>query len=51
MKYELDKKCYSVGIFLDSSKAFETIDHKILIKILQCYGFRGIVADWLTSYI
>jgi len=52
--HELDKKkCYSVGrpLCLDLSKAFDTIDHNILIKKLQCFGFRGIVADWLTSYI
>ena len=49
--HELDNKCYSVGIFLDLSKAFDTIDHYILINKLQCYGFHGIVADWLTSYI
>jgi hypothetical protein len=49
--HELDNKCYSIGIFLDLSKAFDTIDHNILIDKLQCYGFRGIVKDWLTSYI
>jgi hypothetical protein len=48
---ELDNKCYSIGIFLDLSKAFDTIDHNILIDKLHCYGFRGIVLDWLTSYI
>lgn len=49
--HELDNKCYSVGIFLDLSKAFDTIDHNILIDKLRCYGFRGIVNDWLASYI
>jgi len=37
--HELDNKCYSVGIFKDLSKAFDTIDHNILIKKLQCVGF------------
>ena len=37
--------------FLDLSKAFDTIDHNILIDKLQCYGFHGIVKDWLTSRI
>ena len=37
--------------FLDLSKAFDTIDHDILIDKLQYYGFSGIVKDWLTSFI
>ena len=48
---ELDKKNYSLGIFLDLSKAFDTINHKILINKLNCYGFRGIALDWLKSYL
>ena len=47
----IEKKQYSCGIFLDFSKAFDTVDHTILLKKLEKLGIRGIAKKWFDSYL
>lgn len=47
----IENKLFACGIFLDLTKAFDTVDHSILIKKLEYYGIRGIVSDWFQSYL
>ena len=47
----LQNNSHSFGIFLDLSKAFDLIDHKILLNKLSYFGIRGISWDWFNSYL
>ena len=41
----IDNNEYTLGVFLDLAKAFDTVNHDILLMKLDHYGIRGIVHD------
>ena len=47
----MDAGAFSCGVFIDLKKAFDTVDHRILIRKLDFYGFRGIINVWFRSYL
>ena len=43
----LEEQEHIIALFVDLSKAFDTIDHKIMLMTLQNYGIRGSALDCL----
>ena len=51
IRSNLDNKTFSCGVFVDLEKAFDTVNHMILLKKLDHYGIRGIANKWIRSYL
>ena len=47
----LDNSNFACGIFVDFQKAFDTVDHNILLQKLEHYGIRGLANNWFKSYL
>ena len=41
----------TVAVFIDLKKTFDTLNHEILVNKLCHYGIRGIVLEWIVSYL
>ena len=48
---KIDDGCVTLGIFIDLKKAFDTINHNILLSKLQHYGIRGVTLSWFETYL
>ena len=47
----IDNKMFICGVFVDFQKAFDIVDHNILLHKLSRYGIRDIANCWFSSYL
>ena len=46
-----DKNKFTLGVFVDLSKVFDTVNHDILLTKLASFGIKGSYIDWFNSYL
>ena len=51
IKQSLDNKTFACGVFIDLEKAFDTVNHNIILDKLKYYGIRGPAHQWFSSYL
>ena len=51
IRHEMDQKKVPFAVFLDLSKAFDTLNHGILLTKLKYYGIKDTPLDWFKSYL
>ena len=51
IKQTIDNGNLACGVFIDLKKAFDTVNHTILLKKLEHYGIRGVPLQWFKSYL
>ena len=51
IKESIDNGKYGCGIFINLRKAFDTVNHSILLTKMEHYGIRDIALEWFKSYL
>ena len=47
----MEEQKYTIAVFIDLSKAFDTLEHEVLFAKLEKYGIRGTTLNWYKSYL
>ena len=51
IKEAIDNRKYGCGLFIDLRKAFDIVNHAILLTKMEHYGIRGTALEWFKSYL